>query len=418
MATVFIGLFLLSLTAEVRVDGNEVEFSGARGKNLVDQIRQRTERQEASCDDEDLEKRLAEIQCNADYLNALERTGMNGQCSYTFTFRWARLRFTSVRRYPECATDENGTFCGVHDSRRVNPKKIAEEVFGACLSRPGKCSEECKSMLRRFAGMFGCCIHSLDVLESDHLIRVLTPRLWEDCEVARPEPCANGPSELTPLSVEPACSFTSDLYQAQALFCKHQAADAMRAYEDCGDEQTARRIAQMCGFNEDTLFCGGMGSISPILYFYNGTPSELNNDYVRSLYEKCVSFLLTGTCSTECRQELTRAKDSFGCCLNSINDTAVGSFLSGNSMRKFVTSYDLWTSCDVVTPSLCHLSNDSRINGFIGGIGCTSYRPTTNTDDIILAAVRGTAVGVLVTLVLFISGLLVVLIVALVCYRK
>lgn len=42
----------------------------------------------------------------------------------------------------------------------------------------------------------------------------------------------------------------------------------------------------------------------------------------------------------------------------------------------------------------------------------------TNTDDIILAAVRGTAVGVLVILVLFVSGLMVVLIVVLVCYRR
>ena len=106
----------------------------------------RSERQPDVCETHELQQRLAGIQCDAEYLAALQNLE-NAECSDYITFRRARLRFTAKRGYPECGRDKNGILCGVHDS----PFEVADDIFGDCLASPGNCSDGCRTTLQSFS---------------------------------------------------------------------------------------------------------------------------------------------------------------------------------------------------------------------------------------------------------------------------
>ena len=373
-------------------------------------------RERQTCSTEDLNQRLARVQCDADYLNAL-RNIENAACSYPVAFRLARIRFTFHRGYPECATeDSTGMLCGEHDSAQVDPREIAEDIIDDCLVTPGNCSDRCRTTLEAFASRFGCCIHSLDVTESQDLIRALTPQLWEDCGVARPEPCEDEPLELAPLNPNVSCSHTCTVQQSLALFCKYQAAGVIQAYRECDNEQGAVQTIQTCGFNNGGDLCGVVSRIN-FISFVAGSSIQLDEEYVRQMYDTCIDFALTGKCSTECREALVRARDRFGCCLSSINTTALGfTFIDGDPAN-FVTSSELWSTCVVQPPSLCQLPNDLSVYDGLTQCELCQLKPTSSSDDddFPLAVVIGGAGAAALILVLVV---LVPVIICCCCYKR
>ena len=316
----------------------------------------------------------------------------------------SRFRFTLERGYPECATDNaNGLLCGEHDSASVTPRDIAEDVITDCLATPGNCSDRCRTTLENFSGRFHCCIHSLDVTESNDLIRALTPQLWEDCGVTLPEPCDDEPLQLEPLALSPdvSCSYACTLHQWLALFCKYQANEVVRTYRECGSEELALQFIQTCGFNEREEFCGAEGGLGGLVSLFLGSSNELNDDYVTQIYDTCIGFMLTGKCSPECRDALVQARDTFGCCLNNINSTALGSLFSNiNDIQNFVTSYDLWSVCVVEPSPLCQLPNKMSIYDRFTSCSLCEFQPTGSGSFPLVAVAGGAGAAGLILLIL------------------
>ena len=79
------------------------------------------------------------------------------------------------------------------------------------------------------------------------------------------------------------------------------------------------------------------------------------------MYSKCVSVVADRNCPTECRDALVQAKETYGCCFNNANLTALGFSFSPReeSLRDFVTSYDLWSACVVEPPGFCEFPGDN-----------------------------------------------------------
>ena len=412
-----VGLFFLSFffAAEMIVDAVgefpapfsvAVRYGDAARRSVSSQrLPEVLRRERQTCSREDLNQRLARVHCDADYLNAL-RNIENAGCSYPAAFdRSARIRFTFHRGYPECATeDSTGVLCGEHDLANVAPRRIARVIIINCLATPGNCSDRCRTTLEAFASRFGCCIHSLAVTESQDLIRALTPQLWEDCGVPRPEPCGNEPLPPAPLNPNVSCSYTCTVQQSLALFCKYQAADVIQAYRECDGEQGALRTIQTCGFNNGGDLCGVVSRTSfiSLVAGYDESSIQLDEEYIRQMYDTCIDFALIGKCSTECREALVRARDRFGCCLSSINMTAVRFNFFGRDLADFVTSSELWSTCVVQPPSLCQLPTDLSVYDGLTQCELCSLQPTSSDDDFPLAVVIGGAAALILSLVVLV----------------
>ena len=314
------------------------------------------------------DQRLAEVQCDADYMNALQE--LEGiECSFVATIRQFTF-FITQRSFPECGTDRNGVLCGVHETAQTDPDDEARDIIQECFENVENCTDECKTLLEAFVSRFDCCVHSLSVTSSEQLIRALTPQLWDDCGVILPAPCDNAPPELPPIDLNISCSYECTINQAQALFCKYQAQEAISIYLECGDDESALRIQQPCGFNDRGEFCFPVGRSSfplNILGFFASViiRDDLNDEYFLELYSKCISFVSTGKCPSECRDALANAKETYGCCFNNANGTALGLSSSEadpvDSIRSFVTSYDLWSGCVIETPGFCNFPSDDSV---------------------------------------------------------
>ena len=395
-------------------EGHSVTLSQANLRRRTDQLKtgSRSERQTAlSCENHELRQQLAQIQCDADYLNEL-RALDSAECSYPITFR-----FALERGFPECGRDNKGILCGVHASADLSLGEVANNVHTDCLAGGGNtnCSNRCRTGLQDFADRFDCCIHSL-VDPSSQQRKVLTPQLWEDCGVTRPEPCGNAPPELPPLNSDVSCDYACTFRQSLALFCKHQVEEVIRVYQDCGDEEEATRTAQMCSFNDRGDLCGVLESNTIFSLFFNTALRDLS-DTLRDIYNKCIPLLTAeNKCPSECREALSQAKETFGCCLNNLNSTLFTPFFreTETDINRFSTSYDLWSSCVVEPPAPCELPSDTAMYDSVSQCGVCTVKSTASSDGTLALAV-GLGVSGLVVLLVLIA--LVPLIIYC-CYRK
>ena len=179
----------------------------------------------------------------------------------------------------------------------------------------------------------------------------------------------------------------------------------MRNYRECGSEESALQVIQMCGFNQKEELCGVLGGVS-LISALAGSSNGLSDDYIRQLYDKCIDIMLTGKCSPECRDALVQARDTFGCCFNNINTTALGSlFVNNNDITDFVTSYDLWSECVVEPPTLCQLPNETNIYDRFTRCRLCELRPNMSADsgDFPLVAVASGAGAAGLTLLLVVA---------------
>lgn len=362
----------------------------------------RPRRQTATCDDNELAQRLAPLQCDRDYLSAVgELEGV--ECSFHLAYRQITDRFSLTRHFQDCASDDKDILCVIHDTSEVSPYVVADDVIEQCLTNSTlNCTTECKTTLQSFSGTFGCCIHSLDIIQSSERIRALTPQLWEDCNVTLPAPCNNAPQALAPLNVNTSCSYTCTLTQFQAVFCKYQAAEAISILRECGRDQQVRLVSQLCGFNYKGDFCPSVGNINVFSFFLFPT-NELDDEYVLAVYDKCISIFSTGICPFACREALLDAKERFGCCFNNINKTSLGVYLfpaEEGGVRDFLTNPALWGECVVETPGFCELPSDPQVYDELTQCSvCEISSPSSQSDGFPLGVIGALALVVIILMI-------------------
>lgn len=377
-------------------------FSWRTRANVQSANSQRIERQSDCTRSSDFRERMTAIECNAEYLKAVNDV----EC-----FFYAIVPFFGD--FAKCGLGTNNTFCRVHETSDVTPFDVASDVIQQCIEGSRNCSNSCKTTLENFSERFGCCIHSDGVTRIGNLIRALTPQLWSDCGVPRPEPCGN---VIMPQSAtNSSCSYTCSLNQFHALFCKYQAEDMMALYRECGEEKVALRLAQSCGFNNRGEFCATVGSVHSISSLVHHPRDELDQEYLEGIYDKCIDFALTGNCPAECRKALLDAKDRFGCCFNNINGSAIDlstTFfypVSEDGIRSFVTDNNLWSACVVEPPGLCQFPNV----GVFDELTQCSVCQLDSDDDLTILALSVSA-GIVVLLLLLTVPVTIIIC----CYHK
>ena len=321
-------------------------------------LRRTTRGKQCTPDSDELERRLAVLRCDPEFSRAIGETG----CALP------RLLFAELD-FRNCGSDRNGTFCVQHDIADIEPFDLAQGINDECFDTHSRnCTSGCRETLREFSKRFGCCVHSYDMIVF-RSIRALTPQLWQDCGVERPEPCDNSPASPPVLNTGITCTISCSFTQYNAIYCKHLARKAIDIYNECGDDENAMQVAQECGFSDRGMFCAGLGKVRFLtvslgsIGILRDPSDELNNEFVFQVYNKCLQFFANGTCPSECRDTLLEIRNEYGCCFNNLNTTAFdfSSFENEDSPKSLVTGYDLWSACDVETPGFCSLSSDSSV---------------------------------------------------------
>ena len=298
--------------------------------------------QRQSCEPDSVEqrRRVAAAQCDTNYVTAVTAS----ECDVSF--------FSNAEDIRRCGTDR-GTLCALYSpSLTTTDRDIvdrAQDVQHFCFEEASlskslaNCSAECRNALEAFGSDFGCCVRSEPQFSQDDLAKTLTPLLWSQCGVTLPEPCEDTPLESPAATT--SCGFFCGFSVFIGLECRHVGSKLLEIYEDCGDTGSANELRQQCGFNQKGQSCGlSLDFITT------------QRDTVFSTYNKCYRFLSARECAPECRGALESLKNKFGCCVNNLNTTSAIS--SQEEIGAFVTSYELWSACDVESPGFCSLADD------------------------------------------------------------
>ena len=299
-----------------------------------------------SCEPNSLEqnRRVAAVTCDPEYVAAVTNSGLL-DCVF---------QNPSIDDIRQCGTDR-GTLCTFYkpfsptSSEDIldSVREIERDCFeDSTLANTLKnCSSECMTALEEFADRYGCCIHSQNEITGEERTRVLTPLLWSQCGVERPEPCENTPR--SPANTAASCSFFCAAIKSAVLQCKHIGSELLQIYEDCGDTEWAKELRQTCGFNDKGRSCG-----------FASESLTTQESELFSAFDKCYRYLSASECTPECRGALESLSDSFGCCVNNRNTTAEEN--RAEEIDSFVTDPALWAACGVQTPDFCDLPADTR----------------------------------------------------------
>ena len=291
--------------------------------------------QRQSCDPNSVEqnRRVAAAKCDTNYVTAI----VSSPCNFLFT------SLGDIRR---CGTDR-GTLCALYDpsldTREIRRLCFVDNTLPETLAN---CSSKCRKRLETFASEFGCCIHTEPrIVEA--FSNTLTPLLWSQCGVTRPEPCEDTPNIPEKSTDDPSCSSFCGSSQSFGLECQHIGDKLLQIYEQCGDTVSANELRQRCGFNARGRFCGIIPDFTASL-----------TDTIFPVYNKCYNFLSSGQCATACKEALEDLKETYGCCVNNLNSTSQS---RQREIGVFVTSYKLWSACGVESPGFCSLPADLSV---------------------------------------------------------
>ena len=331
--------FLLNvITQNERLKGQE---------SKIDSPHDLQERQSCGPNSDEQRRRVAVARCDADYISAVANFGLV-TCHNPFIS-------STIQDIMRCGSDR-GTLCALHEPSLASGEDILdrfrdaeEQCFevNSLADTLANCSNECRAALKVIADDYGCCVHSETDITRGSLARVLTPLLWSQCGVSRPEPCDDAPFTLL-TTQQQSCSFLCTYSKYVALECKQIGNKLLDIYEECGDVESANEIRQQCGFNEMGQSCGA--SLELLL--------ELNNLF--SVYDTCYRYMSAGVCTRECGDALKGLKNRFGCCLNTANRTTSDGFRT-EEIEGFLTDPALWSACAVDTPPFCSVPADGSV---------------------------------------------------------
>ena len=229
---------------------------------------------------EDYYERLAELNCDANYIQAWRDASAKSCCTNLL------VDYVEDERFLRCGSNRNGIICdGYLESDYIS------DVYQQCSSSFGvECEETCKSFLSQIAEEAGCCIHTFD----SELIKERS--LWTNCGIEQPLPCDNTPPPLDKPVNTNYCSLYYSYREMSYLLCSTVGEKLEQLKTECGaPEQTYYE----CGHHNGE-FCYLMDF--PIIALL--TASNKCNFFSQSS--------ISGICPTDAalREEITSASPS------------------------------------------------------------------------------------------------------------
>ena len=224
-----------------------------------------------------------------------------------------------------CAKSEGGQYCkSVLELYRIRQSDYVEGNCSGVLTQ-NSCPSACRTLLEEFRSELGCCINAYingsTVFSPLYYSSSLNYSVWNLCGIPLPpEGCENSPIISPPDSVKNCTSEDLfDKYYAQNLCLpeqRQQYTDAFKRLSTsvCGTLIiTPDHVRDLCSVNANGIPCGTL---------YYQFPGELS-----SLSSAC-----SMSCTSDCRERVSAAMDSKGCCLSS---------------TWFNSSYSALESCDI-----------------------------------------------------------------------
>ena len=223
-----------------------------------------------------------------------------------------------------CAKSEDGQYCkSVLELYRIRQSNYVEGNCSRVLTL-NSCLSACRALLEEFRSELGCCINAYingSTVLSPFYSSSLNYSVWNLCGVPLPpEGCGNSAIISPPDSVQNCTSEDLfDKYYAQTLCLleqRRQYTDAFRRLSTsvCGTLIiTPDNVKDLCSVNANGVPCGTL---------YYRSSGELS-----SLSSACST-----SCTSDCRESISAAMDSKGCCLSS---------------AWFNSSYSSLESCDI-----------------------------------------------------------------------
>ena len=264
-----------------------------------------------------------------------------------------------------CATSEmSGDFCGTAALRFVPTDQSQAADASTCLGviATGSCPSSCRSFLESAKSMLGCCINTYinttfnSFAEFYNMLGVFDYRLWNLCNVPLPAAdCENGLTINSSLLGPRDCT-TQELFSRLANHActpsvGQPLVDTLLQNSKC--YSIARELVDLCSINANWQFCAAIVG-SPDAALIN-TEILYSDSSFTSLIANCGSSL-SSQCSSSCQNAIADFADSYGCCVNSLNNTS-----TGDNMPEL--SYGLWTSCGVQTPRVCAITSTLTTSG-------------------------------------------------------
>ena len=293
---------------------------------------------------DEYDRRIAVLDCNAEFIRAVREEIGKTTCD---SFHY------ELRQHPfyDCGTNHNRTVCAEFNHVYRNGDGYYSDVFGQCFSSSSppstnNCESGCKLALQQLADQIGCCIHASNYYLSDI---ILTPSLWETCDIPRPQPCADTPQPIkAPDDVTQQCSLECLFRQSQYLYCKSLSKELETINRECG---VPTDTFETCGFDK--------GNYCYLMDLFDDPDS-----YFVTIYDKCYTFFAENVatnrvCSGECKGAVQEVKDRYGCCVEYYNNSDT------NTIREQVMRSDLWVACGIDTLENCELGSapDDYLDG-------------------------------------------------------
>lgn len=291
--------------------------------------------------------KLAVLECNEMYIEAVLKEIEDTPCGNPL----------GAELIAACGTNHEGTQCAT-----LGYYTAFDHVFNSCfnysdgkyrLPSTNNCKNECKFALILLSDWYGCCIHT-----SDESMIVLTPSLWMNCGIRRPEPCADTPKVAFESRSTRPCSY--DYYMREYLYtyCKYLGEGLVKLNMECGHSE--QKTLEICGYDK--------GQYCNILKYPRQT--------LLAIYDKCHSFFEESTtewtCTDECKKAIQDFKDLYGCCVISLN----GSDEYDDTETQVLRS-DLWASCAIEIPQDCTAKSLAQLSPPDDSLKCTNHGSAT-----------------------------------------
>ena len=220
--------------------------------------------------------------------------------------------------------------------------------YSRVVSSGNSCPTACRTQLEHFRNNLGCCINAYinSSMNSDYRT-IFDYRLWNLCNVPLPsEGCDNGPIINRPANVQKCTA--EEFYNQQYIqnFCLPQRGqpyiNAIVLSSRCNEPSflsMAKTVVDFCSVDANGYPCGL--TLSDMI-------DDLNSDCATS----------NVSCTLNCSDSISDARDMYGCCLNSIWFNISTAYY--NTASPPGLSYSVWKSCGIETPGVCESSLSLR----------------------------------------------------------